>query len=116
MNRDVTEVLYNNADIVMFPSTIETGTPLTLLEAMACEKVVIVNSSRSLPPIVNNAGLIVPFNNPTRAVELIKRILHDKREAVRLASLARQRVVKNFNWQNCFEEILNTYASMHQKF
>ena len=114
VNRDVIEDLYNDADIVMFPSTMETGTPLTLLEAMACERVVVVNSSGSLPPIVNNAGLTVPFNNPTRAAELIKRILHDKKEAVRLTSLARQRVVKNFNWQNCFEEILDTYASMHQ--
>lgn len=108
--------LYNNADIVAIPSAIETGAPLALLEAMACERVVIVNSSGSLPPLVNDAGLIVPFNNPPRAAELIKRILNDKKEALRLASLARLRVVKNFNWQNCFKEILNTYASMHQKF
>ena len=112
VNRDVIVDLYNNADIVAIPSVIETGAPLALLEAMACGRVVIANSSGSLPYLVNDAGLIVPFNNPPRAAELIKRILNDKKEAFRLASLARQRVVKNFNWQNCFQEILNTYISL----
>lgn len=111
VNRDVIVDLYNNADIVAIPSVIETGAPLALLEAMACGRVVIANSSGSLPSMVNDAGLIVPFNNPPRAAELIKRILNDKKEALRLASLARERAVKNFNWQNCFKEILNVYIS-----
>lgn len=88
------------------------GTPLTLLQAMACERVVAVNSSGSLPCIVNDAGLVVPFDDPPKATKLIKRILADKMVATKLATLARERIVKNFNWESCFKEILNVYISI----
>lgn len=112
VDRDIMVNLYNSTDIVMFPSVMETGTPLTLLEAMACERVVVVNSCGSLPYIVYNAGLIAPFNNPLKTSMLIERILVDREKASTLARLARERVVKNFNWQNCFKEILSTYISV----
>jgi len=101
---------YDSADIVVIPSVKETGTPLTLLEAMAYERLVIVSLTGSLPPIVGNAGLVVPFDDPPKAMKLIKDILSDKESATRLARLARERVMKNFSWQDCFTEILKIYV------
>jgi len=112
IGRDDMVDLYNNSDIVLVPSILETGAPLVLLEAMACGRVVVVNSSGSLPSIVSNVGLVVPFSNPTKVAESIGKILDNRKEAVRLGSLARQRVIKNFNWRTCFKEILNTYTSI----
>ena len=112
ISRDDMTDLYNNSDIVMIPSILETGTPLTLLEAMACERTVVVNSAGSLPYVVNNAALIAPFNDPLKASTLIKKMLDDREKAVKLARLARETVVKNFNWQNCFKEIIRNYMSV----
>jgi len=112
VDRDEMVNLYNSTDLVMFPSVMETGTPLTLLESMACERIVVVNSCGSIPYIVDNAGLITSFNNALETSMLIEGIFDDRKKASTLARLARERVVKNFNWENCFKEILSTYNSV----
>ena len=101
--------LYKKSDVVIVPSVVETGTPLTLLEAMACERFVIVNSYGFLPHVVDNTGLVVNFDDPQEAANVISKMLDDKEKATMMTRLARKRIVKNFNWRNCFKEILKTY-------
>ena len=110
IHRSRMEKVYNDSDIIVVPSTLETGTPLTLLEAMACERLIIINSVGSLPSIVDNAGLKVRFSHPSEAAKLIDNILNDRKTARKLAKLARERVMEHFNWSDCFNKILRIYV------
>jgi len=105
--------IYNDSDIVAVPSVLETGVPLVLLEAMACERVVVTSPCGSLPEIVKDVGLVASFVNPSEVVVQFRKILDDKEGATLLAKRARQKILKNFSWALCFKKILNTYIELH---
>ncbi len=61
---DELPTLYSNADIFVWPSIYE-GWGFPPQEAMACGTPVIVSNGGSLPEVVGDAGMIVPFSTDT---------------------------------------------------
>lgn len=103
-------VLYNGAELFVFPSFYE-GFGLPPLEAMACGCPVITSSSPSLSEVVGDAGIMVsPYDVEALAFE-IERVLHDSelRTHLREKGIAR---AKQFSWGKCARETLAVYEKV----
>lgn len=100
-------LLYNAADLFVFPSLYE-GFGLPPLEAMACGTPVITSNLSSMPEIVGNAAFLV---NPYDSIELaaaIEHVLKDEHLRSELTARGRERA-KNFSWRKTAEVILQSF-------
>jgi len=107
---DVLPVLYNAADLFVFPSLYE-GFGLPPLEAMACGCPVITSYTSSLPEVVGDAGLTV---NPTSTSELkdaMKTVLNNSDLMTEMGKKGINRS-KEFTWKRCAENTLNVYKEV----
>ncbi|MEO6077227.1 MAG: glycosyltransferase family 1 protein, partial [Candidatus Andersenbacteria bacterium] len=71
--------LYSNADLFVFPSAYE-GWGFPPQEAMACGTPVVVSNGGSLPEVVGDAGIVIPFSEQD-----VHARMHDKDFTRRLA-------------------------------
>jgi glycosyltransferase involved in cell wall biosynthesis len=100
-------VLYNLADIFLYPSLYE-GFGLPILEAMASGCPVITSNCSSMPEVAGDAALLVdPLEQDNLAEEIIK-LLSDGtlRNDLQAKGLNR---VEQFTWRNCAEKTLAVY-------
>lgn len=100
-------LLYNSADIFVFPTLYE-GFGMPPLEAMACGIPVITSNVASIPEVVGDAAIMVdPKNVKSLTDALIKLIENDKlRQEMKEKGLARAR---HFTWEDCAKRTLKTY-------
>jgi len=100
-------LLYNGADLFVFPSLYE-GFGLPPLEAMACGIPVLVSNAASLPEVVGDAAIMVnPYDIEEIAQEM-KRILTNEnlQKEIREKGLKR---CQEFSWCQVAEKTLNVY-------
>ena len=102
--------LYSLADVFVFPSLYE-GFGLPPLEAMACGTPVITSRTSSLPEVVDEAGLMVPANDPDMLTETIGRVLNDPGLGEDLAKRGVSQARK-FTWQATGEKLLAIYQRL----
>ena len=102
--------LYSLADVFVFPSLYE-GFGLPPLEAMACGTPVITSRTSSLPEVVDEAGLMVPANDPDMLAETIGRVLNDPGLGEDLAKRGVSQARK-FTWQATGEKLLAIYQRL----
>jgi glycosyltransferase involved in cell wall biosynthesis len=102
--------LYSMADVFVFPSLYE-GFGLPPLEAMACGTPVITSRTSSLPEVVDEAGLMVPTNDPDMLTETIGRVLNDPGLGEDLAKRGVSQARK-FTWQATGEKLLAIYQRL----
>ena len=90
--------LYNKCDIFVLPSFSESF-PISILEAMGCEKPVIASKVGGVPEIIKNGhnGLLFEPGNSTELAEKILFVLNNKLGARKLTLNARTSVEKKFN-------------------
>jgi glycosyltransferase involved in cell wall biosynthesis len=107
VNPEEVPVLYNLADMFVYPSFYE-GFGLCLVEAMASGCPVVAASTGALPEIADDAAVLV---DPMNYLELKEGIV-----SVITNSLLRQKLVraglrraKNFTWERCAEETLKVF-------
>jgi glycosyltransferase involved in cell wall biosynthesis len=96
--------LLNRCTALALPSLTE-GFPSSVLEAMACEKPVVVTSGIGLEEIVGDAGVYVPRANPRALADEIKRILRNADMGLELGRRGRQRVVDYYDWRNIVSQV-----------
>lgn len=91
--RDDVERLLAAADVVVQPSRYEEAFGLSVVEAMACGKPIVVTDSGAMPELVDHggAGLVVPKDDPAAMAAAIRRLLDDAWLAATLGSAARAR-------------------------
>ena len=98
--------LYANADIFVWPSIYE-GWGFPPQEAMACGTPVIVSNGGSLPEVVGDAGIVVPFSTDT-----LQSRLHDQNFtenlAKQMAELLNNEDKKNMLIQKGFPQATKT--------
>ena len=107
---EVLSVVYNLADIFLFPSFYE-GFGLPLLESMACGVPVITSNVSSLPEIAGDAAILV---NPTRIDEItaaIDTIVNNETIRLELINKGLNRV-KLFSWEETAMQTLNLYKEI----
>jgi glycosyltransferase involved in cell wall biosynthesis len=89
--------LLNRCTVFVLPSLSE-GVPSSVLEAMACEKPVVVTSGIGLEEVVGDTGLYVPSSSPRALADAIMRILRDAGLGTELGRRGRRRVVNDYDW------------------
>ena len=96
--------LLNRCTMFALPSLSE-GFPSSVLEAMSCERPVVVTGGIGMEEVVGNAGLYVPPRNPAALAEAIEKLLRDEGLAGELGERGRSRAVSLYDWQQIVPEI-----------
>ena len=85
---------------------------VSVVEAMACGKPVIVTNVGGLPEVVthNETGLIIEKENPAAAAEAIQRLIDDKQLGERLVKNAMKHVHEQYSWNDNIQHIIQLYS------
>lgn len=104
------EVVYNLADIFLFPSLYEAFS-LALVEAMACGLPVVSTRGAGCVDVVGDAGILVDPLNIEEMAEAIVKVLSSEnlRCSLSKASLARASI---FSWERCARETFTLYERL----
>jgi glycosyltransferase involved in cell wall biosynthesis len=100
-----TPLLYNLADLFVYPSLYE-GFGLPTLEAMACGCPVFTSNVSSIPEVIGDAGIMIDPYNVDEMAKSMYDILKDdgmKGDMVKRG----QKQIKKFSWDKCAKETLD---------
>lgn len=103
-------VLYNAADVFIFPTLYE-GFGLAVIEAMACGTPVVTSNLSALIEVAGDAALFVDPHDPEGIAEAICQVLSDKglREKLRNKGIRRS---TEFSWETTAKRTLDVYRSI----
>ncbi len=103
--------LYRLADVVIYPSSSEEPFGLTMLEAMATAKPIIVTDSGGMPEIIHNDdnGYVVPKMNHEALAEKIIKLLRDGELRNRLGRNGKEQVDRLYTKQIYAQNIYKVY-------
>ncbi|MEW6619341.1 MAG: glycosyltransferase family 4 protein [bacterium] len=110
-------LFYNLADVFVNATIRINGYDLTIIQAMACEKPVIVSNLGSVPTVIthNEDGILVPPGNIQILTQEIIRILQEKALAEKIAKKAREKIIRQFSLESMAEGTIKVYNSLTQK-
>ena len=109
LNREELGKVYNQSMIYIQPSRYESF-GMTVLEAMACGKAIIVSNRGGMPELVQNAGRVVPLDTK-RFMREITHLLEDYRLRERYSRRAVERA-RDFNWEEISKKTLELYLTI----
>lgn len=109
-NDEELRLLYNIADVFVFPSTFE-GFGIPPLEAMACGCPVVVSNATSLPEVVGDAALLHDPHDVDGFAASIKHVLTNKNLAQDLRQRGLSQATK-FSWENSAQKTLEVYKKV----
>lgn len=113
VNYDQTPFYHNMIDISVFPSVLDSESfGVSVIEASACSKPVVVTHVGGLPEVVEDkvSGLIVPPRNVPALADSIDCLVKDKKMRIMLGANGRNRVEKLFNWENNLQQMIDIYT------
>ncbi|NQV02916.1 MAG: glycosyltransferase, partial [Bacteroidia bacterium] len=89
---------------------------VSVLEAAACEKPVIVSDVGGLPEVVENGktGLVVPDNDLDAAVAAVEKLMTDSELAAAMGKNGRHRVADNYDWNDSVASMISLYQQLVQ--
>jgi len=106
-------VIYNGADLFVFPSFGE-GFGIPPLEAMACGIPVITSNTTALPEVVGDAGIMInPWKNEELS-ETMYKVLSDSSLQSKMKNRGLERS-KLFSWSRTAEKVLRVYEEIYEK-
>jgi glycosyltransferase involved in cell wall biosynthesis len=87
---------------------------VSVVEAMACERAVVVSDVGGLSEIVSNSktGISVPPENAEALATALKRLIENKTLRMDLGKNAREHVVKTYEWSNCVNKMMDVYNAV----
>lgn len=87
---------------------------VSVVEAMACGKPVVVSDIGGLPEVVENGvtGFVVPPNNPQEAANAIEKLILDENLRKEMGQNARKRVEKFYNWNDNLNRMIQIYNEL----
>ena len=100
-------IIYSHADAFIFPSIYE-GFGIPIIEAMACNTIVVSSDASSLPEVIGDAGLLFESNNVKElenAILKVTRMTENSREE--LISKGKERF-KMFSWKKEAEKFYSS--------
>ena len=88
-----TRAIYGAVDLVVLPSLTE-GLPMTVLEAMACERPVIATAVGELPSVIEEgrSGWLLPARDARVFAQMLTNALSDKARLREMGAAARRRI------------------------
>jgi polysaccharide biosynthesis protein PelF len=105
------EVAYNLADVVVL-SSVREGFPYTVIEAMACAKVVVSTDVGGIREALENYGMLV---KPRHRIELaaeITKLLSDNELRLSLGEAAARRVTNKFSIEQTIKDYRTLYNDL----
>jgi glycosyltransferase involved in cell wall biosynthesis len=106
---------HNMLTISVFPSIDNSESfGVAAVEAMACEKPVVVSNVGGLPEVVedNVTGLLVPPANAEKLADAIEILVKNEQMRIKLGKQGRQRVEKLYNWEDNLNSMIRIYEEM----
>jgi len=101
--------LYKNADVFVYPSSVETfGLPV--LEAMVCGTPVVASNRMSVPEVAGDAALIVDPDNIEEMTEAIYNVITDEKLRESLIKKGYERV-NQLSWGKTASESLKVFEA-----
>jgi glycosyltransferase involved in cell wall biosynthesis len=104
---------YNLADVFVSPSALE-GFGLTVAEAMACERPVVVSNRGSLPEVVaaGEGGFLCEPDDAAGFAKAALELLGDERMRQKFGAANRARVDRLFRWERAAAEVKRIYEEV----
>lgn len=104
---------YNMLDVLVNISDYESF-GVSVIEAMACEKPVIVTNTGGLKEIVENAnfGSLVEVGNVKQTSEEMEKYLLDPELTSRVGKQGREKVILKYQWQRNIEQMVGVYRQL----
>lgn len=114
---DVKQIMSALDVIVQASSTFPEGFGLTVIEAMALSKPVIVTNVPGPAEIVDHGidGYIVPPSNPEKLAEAMIILLNDKQKAKEMGLIGKSKVAKKYNVIDTIRKLEKIYDSLSIK-
>jgi len=108
--------LYEQADVVVYPTVGEEPYGLVPLEAMSCGRPVVASRSGGIPETVvdGETGFLVERDDPVALAASVGRLLDDPAGAVQLGRSGRRRVLREFSPSRFLDALLAAYARRSQ--
>jgi glycosyltransferase involved in cell wall biosynthesis len=102
--------LYADLDVVALASLNE-GSPVVLIEALAAARPVVGTAVGGVPEVVldGETGLTVPPSDPPALAEAILRLLNDRPLGERLGAAGRRHVYPRYDSSRLVEDMRNLY-------
>ncbi len=87
---------------------------VAVLEALACEKPVIVTNVDGFKEIVQDGinGIIVPVGDVEKTAVAIEKLINDKNLRLNLGKKGREQVIEFYNWKNNILQIVKIYSDL----
>lgn len=109
--KEVPELLAAS-DAVILPSERE-GLPVSIMEAMAMEKPVIVADARGSRDLVKpDCGWVHAIGNTGELASLLGEVLGDPKAATRRAQRGRERVISKYAWPAVEQKLIHVYRRL----
>ncbi len=110
---EILPLIYNCAEIFVFPS-VQEGQGIALLEAQAASKPVITFNTGGVRETILNqeTGLLVEPNNKELANAIMK-LLKNNEMRNKMGKKGREFVSKNFSWEKSAKKLLETYKEVN---
>jgi glycosyltransferase involved in cell wall biosynthesis len=95
-------------------TSLNEGTPLTLIEAMASGKPVITTSVGGIPDVVEDgySGILVPSNSPDIFANKLLLLIKDKAMRDMLAANGRNAVIQKYHYSRLIRDIEELYDQL----
>jgi len=87
------------------------GQGITVLEAMACECIVIANNVGGITHSIKNGenGFLIDNNNEENLKSTILKIYKKELDLNFIKKSAKARIIKDFNWDENFKKLIKIY-------
>ena len=106
--------LYAVSDICVYPSSSNEPFGLTMLEAMASAKPIIITNSGGMPEVISDGinGYVIPVREFELLAAKIKNLLGDEKLRNRLGYTGRQIVESQYTKERVTKDILSIYKKL----
>jgi glycosyltransferase involved in cell wall biosynthesis len=112
VEEDMLPLLYNGAELFVYPSFYE-GFGLPPLEAMSCGTPVITSNVSSIPEVVGDAGILIDPYDTSNLMEALVNTLNDEQLKERLSKDGLVRA-SQYSWKRTASETLSAYKKISE--
>lgn len=107
---------YNMLDVLVNISEYESF-GVSVIEAMACEKPVIVTNTGGLKEIVENSnfGSLIELGDEMQLIHEMEKYLLDENLTKRIGKQAREKVMAKYNWNDNILQMIDVYKQLIKK-
>lgn len=104
---------YNACDLYIIPTLRVEGFPLTVAEAMACQKPMIASKIGGIPSAIDDGenGILIPPGNIDVLAGKIIEILKNREFARKLATNAREKAVRKFSTEKMVNDTIKVFEA-----